>query len=198
MFTLHLYSQWDIVITECGPSMETVVPRCCHSILPIQTCSVWPKATYVRPLCCPQGLEGEPSFNLKLFLFQSYFDWHDSIMENSKGPSIQTKKGGTSCQDAQSSFQEDQPTIQVDQNPPPVTQGIEKKPRVLETDPVILARREKQILYGKSTADYAAYLKTVPKNERTSQMPRTPNVYKVLNRLVINQSIKLRLMRAEC
>ena len=124
-------------------------------------------------------------------------------MENSKGPSIQTKKGGTSCQDAQSSLQEDQPTIQGDfnevgQNPPPVTQGIEKKPRVIETDPVILARREKQILYGKSTADYAAYLKTVPKNERTSQQPRTPNVYKVLNRLVINQSIKLRLMRAEC
>lgn len=62
------------------------------------------------------------------------------------------------------------------------TQGNENKPCAFETDPVVLSRREKQILYGKNTVDYAAYLKMVPKNERTSQMPRTPNIHKVLNR----------------
>jgi hypothetical protein len=40
--------------------------------------------------------------------------------------------------------------------------GVGRKPP-FETDPVALARRQKQIDYGKRTEEYAAYLAQVPK-----------------------------------
>jgi len=45
----------------------------------------------------------------------------------------------------------------------------------IETDDVVLNRREKQIAYGKNTVDYDRYLELVPKMERKDRMPRTPN-----------------------
>jgi len=45
----------------------------------------------------------------------------------------------------------------------------------METDDVVLNRREKQIAYGKNTVDYDRYMELVPKMERKDRMPRTPN-----------------------
>ena len=37
------------------------------------------------------------------------------------------------------------------------------KPKQQETDPAVLARREKQISYGKNTVAYTNYLEAFPK-----------------------------------
>ena len=44
-----------------------------------------------------------------------------------------------------------------------------------ETDAVILARREKQIEYGRNTVAYDKYLEAYPKEQRNPGMPRTPD-----------------------
>lgn len=43
-----------------------------------------------------------------------------------------------------------------------------------ETDPETLARRQKQIDFGKNTLGYDNYIATVPKEKRTKEHPRTP------------------------
>ncbi|XP_025199452.1 histone RNA hairpin-binding protein [Melanaphis sacchari] len=43
-----------------------------------------------------------------------------------------------------------------------------------ETDPNILARRQKQIDFGKNTIGYVKYLEQVPKHERSKRHPKTP------------------------
>lgn len=50
----------------------------------------------------------------------------------------------------------------------------EKKQVEYETDPEILARRQKQIDYGKNTIGYDRYRQLVPKEKRTNRDPRTP------------------------
>ncbi|ODM96256.1 Histone RNA hairpin-binding protein [Orchesella cincta] len=45
----------------------------------------------------------------------------------------------------------------------------------LETDPIVIARRMKQIEYGKNTPEYHNYIHAVPKNEREPIHPKTPN-----------------------
>ncbi|XP_046996791.1 uncharacterized protein LOC124612560 [Schistocerca americana] len=50
----------------------------------------------------------------------------------------------------------------------------EKKPVEYENDPEILARRQKQIDYGKNTIGYDRYRQLVPKEKRTNRDPRTP------------------------
>ena len=51
-----------------------------------------------------------------------------------------------------------------------------------ERDKAVLERREKQLLYGKNTVDYDLYRKMVPREERTTTMPRTPNKHRVYSR----------------
>jgi len=51
-----------------------------------------------------------------------------------------------------------------------------------ERDLLVLARREKQLDYGKNTSDYDTYLKHVPREARTSRMPRTPDRFKKYSR----------------
>jgi len=60
---------------------------------------------------------------------------------------------------------------------------IVKKPRKeMETDPTVLARREKELQYGKTTENYLKYRELMPKEQRLDWMPRTPNKYEKCSR----------------
>ena len=54
------------------------------------------------------------------------------------------------------------------------TSSDANKKREYETDPEVLARREKQIEYGKNTLAYDRYKNQVSKDMREDKMPRTP------------------------
>ena len=54
------------------------------------------------------------------------------------------------------------------------TSSDASKKREYETDPEVLARREKQIEYGKNTLAYDRYKNHVSKDMREDKMPRTP------------------------
>lgn len=49
------------------------------------------------------------------------------------------------------------------------------EPLRYEDDPEVLARREKQIAYGKGTLGYKRYSEVVPREKREKAHPRTPN-----------------------
>ena len=69
--------------------------------------------------------------------------------------------------------------------PPPKLSNSEKeeeRSEEIESDPVILQRRQKQIDYGKNTLSYDNFIQTVPKNRRHRRDPRTPDKYQKYSR----------------
>lgn len=61
----------------------------------------------------------------------------------------------------------------------------------LETDPEVIARRKKQLSYGKNTKAYAKYLEMVPKKCRVKNVhPQTPDKYKKLSRRSFDSLVK--------
>ena len=60
----------------------------------------------------------------------------------------------------------------------------------VEEDPVILARRQKQIEYGKNTLAYQQYSEAVPRAQRLGYHPRTPTKRRVQSRRRWDNAVK--------
>ncbi|KAF6199267.1 hypothetical protein GE061_007293 [Apolygus lucorum] len=54
--------------------------------------------------------------------------------------------------------------------------GKIREKREAETDPEVIARRQKQIDYGKNTLGYERYRELVPKEQRSKIHPKTPPI----------------------
>ena len=60
----------------------------------------------------------------------------------------------------------------------------------VEEDPVVLARRQKQIEYGKNTLAYQQYKEAVPRSQRLGYHPRTPVKRRVQSRRRWDNAVK--------
>ncbi|XP_015590443.1 histone RNA hairpin-binding protein [Cephus cinctus] len=72
-----------------------------------------------------------------------------------------------------------------------LSSGNGKKEVEYETDPAVLARRQKEIDYGKNTIGYDRYIHAVPKKERTAEHPKTPPKYAKYSRRGWDGMVKL-------
>jgi len=75
-------------------------------------------------------------------------------------------------------------------NSPNVFQKFLRMMSCHETDPVVIARREKQIAYGKSTDKYKRYISSVPYDLRDAKMPQTPKINKKYSRRQFDSIVK--------
>lgn len=60
-----------------------------------------------------------------------------------------------------------------------------------ETDPAVLARRQKQIDYGKNSLSYDNYLRQVPKHKRKPEHPKTPPKHHKYSRRAFDGLVKV-------
>lgn len=67
-----------------------------------------------------------------------------------------------------------------------------------ETDEAVLARRQKQIDYGKNTLGYENYIRQVPKHSRTIEQPRTPQKQLKYSRRAWDGLVKIWRKKLHC
>jgi hypothetical protein len=72
-----------------------------------------------------------------------------------------------------------------------MTSGRSRNPELYETDEALIARRQKQIDYGKNTVGYQTYCQSVDKFRRNKDDPKTPNKYRKYSRRSWDQLIKI-------
>ncbi|XP_014261051.1 histone RNA hairpin-binding protein [Cimex lectularius] len=71
------------------------------------------------------------------------------------------------------------------------TPNSDKKKREAETDPEVIARRQKQIDYGKNTIGYDRYTQLVPRDARTKIHPKTPPIHLKFSRRAWDGLVKV-------
>ncbi|KAJ0176574.1 hypothetical protein K1T71_007753 [Dendrolimus kikuchii] len=107
----------------------------------------------------------------------------DEIVEDRKASKEKMK---TDSRENSSSRKRHKPNSYPDQKPR--TQG---RPLKVETDLLILQRRQKQIDYGKNTVGYHNYMQHVPFDQRTKEHPKTPDKYTKYSRRSWDTLIKM-------
>lgn len=66
----------------------------------------------------------------------------------------------------------------------------EKLRQNMETDTEVLRKRQKRVNYGKVTAEYQRYLLELPKKQRQSYHPKTPNKFRKCSRRKFDGAVK--------
>lgn len=69
--------------------------------------------------------------------------------------------------------------------------SLSPKPVEIESDGIVLIRRQKDIDYGKNTAEYMEYVDTVKKTDRKNEQPWTPDKYEKMTRRNWDKQVKI-------